>query len=569
MPRNLYRCLLRLHPPAFRARFSDEMLSIYDCTERPLSAFGLLCDAIASLVRQWTLRADFWHELPPAPSQPAADGVPSFHIIAPFRPRSSAVIHGLVLSAALFCVTCFAIKYSWIHVLHVHISELEREGPAPAQPSVSRNDFRGLAPEPPRNDFAAFTASDPSSPSRNLLEHERNTAVATPTPERSFTPNAGSPKESQPLPGSTAKNAASLVPAPAPRSSHDTQKQAAAGRVESPPKRIDSALDPAKGSPRPSTPTAENTEPQAATHGISLDAPSRHRVIAGAIANLNQYYVYPEVADKMSHVLLANEASGEDNATTDGPSLADLLTRQMRDISHDKHLAVIYSQVRTPDESGPTPGDLVRYRSDMLANNCTFEKIEVLPHNIGYLKLNSFPNPSICQSTAASAMDRLSKTDAIIFDLRTNHGGDPKMVAFIASYLFARPTHLNDLYNRARNTTQESWTISPIPGNELADKPAFVLTSPSTFSGAEEFAYDLKMLKRATIVGETTAGGSHMASRYRIDDHFMMMLPDTRPINPISKTDWEGSGVEPDVKVNASDALVMAEKLAETKLHKK
>ncbi|MGH9497492.1 MAG: S41 family peptidase, partial [Candidatus Sulfotelmatobacter sp.] len=100
-------------------------------------------------------------------------------------------------------------------------------------------------------------------------------------------------------------------------------------------------------------------------------------------------------------------------------------------------------------------------------------------------------------------------------------------------------------------------------------KLAFVLTSASTFSGAEEFTYDLKMLKRATIVGETTAGGSHMASRYRIDDHFMMMLPDTRPINPVSKTDWEGTGVEPDASVDAADALATAKKLAETKLQKK
>jgi uncharacterized membrane protein YccC len=189
------------------------MLSIYDSAKGPLSAVGLLCDAIASLVRQWALRADFWHEVPPARSQPVADGVPSFHVIDPFRPRSSAVIHGLLLSVAVFCVTCFAIKFSWIHVLHVHIRELEREGPAPAQPSVGRNDFRGLAPEPTRNESTLFT-SNASSPSRNLLQHELNTAVAAPTTERSVTPNPGAREKSPALPGSAAKHAASLVPAP-------------------------------------------------------------------------------------------------------------------------------------------------------------------------------------------------------------------------------------------------------------------------------------------------------------------------------------------------------------------
>jgi retinol-binding protein 3 len=92
-----------------------------------------------------------------------------------------------------------------------------------------------------------------------------------------------------------------------------------------------------------------------------------------------------------------------------------------------------------------------------------------------------------------------------------------------------------------------------------------VLTSDRTFLGAEEFSYDLKMLKRATLVGETTAGAAHMVGPHRIDDHFMILVPYARSINPISKTDWEGRGVEPDVNVDAADALATAEKLAERK----
>jgi C-terminal processing protease CtpA/Prc len=143
------------------------------------------------------------------------------------------------------------------------------------------------------------------------------------------------------------------------------------------------------------------------------------------------------------------------------------------------------------------------------------------------------------------------------------------MVAFMASYLFDHPTHLDDLYNRSQKSTLQSWTLSPVAGNKLADKPAFVLTSADTFSGAEEFSYDLKLLKRATIVGETTRGGAHMVRRHRIDDHFAIGVPDTRPINPISKGNWEGTGVTPDVKVKATDALAIAEGLADKMLHKK
>ena len=198
--------------------------------------------------------------------------------------------------------------------------------------------------------------------------------------------------------------------------------------------------------------------------------------------------------------------------------------------------------------------------------NCAFEKVETLPRNIGYLKLNFFPDRSVCEQTATTAMASLNNTDALIVDLRDNHGGMPDMVALMASYFFDHPEYF---YNPRENTTQESWTHSPVPGDKLADKPVYVLTSSRTFSGAEQFCYDLKMLKRITLVGETTGGGAHSGVWYRIDDHFGMGIPETKPINPYSTPDWEGTGVEPDVKVKAADALLTALKLAQTKLQKK
>ena len=133
----------------------------------------------------------------------------------------------------------------------------------------------------------------------------------------------------------------------------------------------------------------------------------------------------------------------------------------------------------------------------------------------------------------------------------------------IAAYLFDHPEYM---YNPRENTTERSWTLSPVPGNRLADKPAYVLTSARTFSGAEHFSYDLKMLKRATLVGETTGGGAHSGVFHRIDANFGMGIPEARPINPFSKADWAEIGVEPDVKVKAEDALETAQKLAEQRL---
>ena len=156
-------------------------------------------------------------------------------------------------------------------------------------------------------------------------------------------------------------------------------------------------------------------------------------------------------------------------------------------------------------------------------------------------------------------MADLNHASAIIIDLRDNSGGFPNMVMLIACYLFDHPEYM---YSPRGGPVEELWTHSPVPGNTLADKPVYLLTSASTWSGAEQFAYDLKMLKRATLVGETTRGGAHAGVFHRIDDHFGMGIPEQKAVNPFGKADWEGVGVEPDVKVSAADALETAEKLA-------
>jgi C-terminal processing protease CtpA/Prc len=198
--------------------------------------------------------------------------------------------------------------------------------------------------------------------------------------------------------------------------------------------------------------------------------------------------------------------------------------------------------------------------------NCTFETVKILPHHIGYLKLNSFPDVSICRSTAVAAMAALNGADAVIFDLRDNHGGYPEMVMLIAAYLFDHPEYM---YSPREAPTERLWTRSPVAGNRLADKPVYVLISGTTWSAAEQFSYDLKVLKRATLVGERTRGGAHAGVFYLIDDHFGMGIPEVKAVNPFSKTDWEGVGVEPDVKVMAGEALGTAMRLAAERLRKR
>jgi hypothetical protein len=301
----------------------------------------------------------------------------------------------------------------------------------------------------------------------------------------------------------------------------------------------------------------------AADMNPKIDASTRDRVIDGAITNLNEFYVFPETAKKMEEALRARLKKGEYDGASEGEAFAALLTDHLQEVSHDRHLRVSFvPSVLPKGEPAANPEAEARMRTQLERNNCFFEKAERLPPNIGYLKFNAFSDPAVCGPTATAAMNFLGNVDAIIFDLRDNGGGDPKMVAYISTFLFGESTHLNDLYNRKEDATTQYWTLSYVPGKRLTGKPVFVLTSKRTFSGAEEFTYNLKNLKRATIVGETTGGGAHPVSGHRIDDHFMIGVPFARAVNPISKTNWEGTGVEPDVKAPAGESLDVAKKMA-------
>jgi Peptidase family S41 len=256
--------------------------------------------------------------------------------------------------------------------------------------------------------------------------------------------------------------------------------------------------------------------------------------------------------------LRAHQQAGAYRDLSDAYLFADRLTSDLRAVSHDLHLRVTFNPFKTPPPARPTAQQLAQVHEQIERSNCAFEKVEVLPGDIGYVKFNAFMSPADCARPVEAAMAFVAHTRALIFDLRDNGGGEPAMIAFIASYLFDRPTHLNDIYNRYRNTTTQFWTLPSLPGKRMSTQPVFVLTSNRTFSGAEEFCYDLKNLKRATIVGETTGGGAHPVSGYLVADYFRVVVPVSEAINPITHTNWEGTGVLPP----PADALKVAERLA-------
>jgi len=291
-----------------------------------------------------------------------------------------------------------------------------------------------------------------------------------------------------------------------------------------------------------------------------VSAQERATIVAGAASKLETSYVLPDVGKQMAADLRARAARHEYDQLATARALDDRLTADLRKISHDGHLHFEYDPNGVPGD-GPgdgdfTPAQMEAQRPWLEKVNFGFEKAERMRGNVGYVEIMGFVPPELGGPTASAAMQFLANSDVLIIDLRRNGGGEPSGIAYLLSYLFDQKTHLNDIYDRTTGKTKEWWTRDDVPGKRFGGKkPIYVLTSKQTFSGAEELAYDLKTLGRATIVGETTGGGAHPVRPYKVSDHFAIGVPYARAINPVTKTNWEGKGVTPDIAVPAEQAL--------------
>ena len=295
---------------------------------------------------------------------------------------------------------------------------------------------------------------------------------------------------------------------------------------------------------------------------MTVDATTKSHVINQLVENLKKSYIFPKVALIAERAFGSKQSKSDYAKITSAREFAQKLTKDIYSISKDKHLRIRFSYNKLPVRrrvSQPTTAEIENRRLQMKQRNYGFDTVKRLDGNIGYIELRGFMSPQEGAKTVEAAMNFVSNTDALIFDLRRNGGGSPRMVQLICSYLFGdKRVHLNDLYFRPADRTTEFWTNPKVPGEKYLGKDVYILTSNRTFSAAEEFSYNLRNLKRATIVGETTGGGAHPGGSFRLSDHFGAFISTGRAISPITKTNWEGVGVKPHIPVPKEKALKTA-----------
>jgi hypothetical protein len=314
----------------------------------------------------------------------------------------------------------------------------------------------------------------------------------------------------------------------------------------------------------------------------------RAEVIEGIAELLEDLYVIPETADEVQQMLRANLAAGHYDEDVAPAAFAAALTRDMYALTGDMHLRVSFGSdggiavcqpvKRELDNASGDAKIIVREGEEPIrrheknpgtgSDGGIFDGVggipeaKILPGNVGYVDIRLFVPRAQEEEVAVKAMETVSGADALIFDLRSCAGGTPDMVHFITSYLFPpEPMHLLTYY-RAHSEPDSAYTLAEIPGTRRPDVPVYLLISPFTGSGCEEFSYNLKHHGRAELIGETTAGAGHGGGVHALAAGFSAFIPDFRPVHPKTGGGWEGVGVIPTIECSSDKAPLLAHKMA-------
>jgi YD repeat-containing protein len=289
-----------------------------------------------------------------------------------------------------------------------------------------------------------------------------------------------------------------------------------------------------------------------ATRAAPIEDSLRDSTIHRVAEILGSKYIYPKRGREMMDTIMQNNYRERYNECKKAGKLADMLTEDVVTVSNDRHVWVEAQNPMAQGSTDPMNASIEELRSE----NYHLRKVEILSDNIGYMKFDMIHDDKEAQDLVANGLSDLADCDALIFDIRDNVGGEWGTANLIIGYLLPPNTVLARVYDRDGRLVEQRSTPDTIPGRPFdIFVPVYILTSNRTGSAAEGFAYVLKHMGRATIVGEVTLGMAHPSEEIVVNDYFRVSVPFLRSENVITGTDWEGKGVIPDIKVNADSAL--------------
>ncbi len=295
-----------------------------------------------------------------------------------------------------------------------------------------------------------------------------------------------------------------------------------------------------------------------------LDAARRNAIVEKVAAEIVERYLYPEDGAKMAVLLRANHTKGTYDALPSVGELTRRLTTDLQSVRKDGHLAVVEFREAFRGRGLGEEDAWERHLKETRYRNFGMTRVERLPGNVGYFRLDEFDHAESGAETLHAAMRFLAYTEAVIIDLRENGGGRPEMLQMLLSYFFGgQPIHYADYDDREKDIQRQWWTLAHVPGRRRPDVPLYLLTGRRTASAAEELAFVLRNQGRATIVGENTYGAAHAMHLHNFEElGITIAIPHGASSDPRTGQDWEGVGVAPHVPAAAEQALDLAHLLA-------
>jgi retinol-binding protein 3 len=124
-----------------------------------------------------------------------------------------------------------------------------------------------------------------------------------------------------------------------------------------------------------------------------VSAAEKAQLVDNIVRELNDRYIFPDVAKRAGEALLAKMKSDSYASIVDAQSLATAISADLVALTKDAHVRLQYSPVAipiAPPEKAPTEAQLAQEQLAARQANFGLERVERLPGNIGYIDIASF-----------------------------------------------------------------------------------------------------------------------------------------------------------------------------------